>query len=292
MIKTYANIDEYLLSSNLGIEKNVEDFFIYDYKDVSENAQITENSFRQQYFELSLEINNGCSFQIDDFVIPLGEKRLSIVAPNRLQTVVAHDDLLEESQGFTIFFKPEFLGANLNQKQSFPNFGFLDLNQSPTYHLNDKQLAEMTAIFNLLRYEQNEYGEKSKEVIKNLVKAIFEKTKQLQRTSFQTSTRHPLVTDFLVLCNSHFLEFHTVNEFAQKLNVTPKHLTEVVRAKTGISALKTIHNAKIRYAKGLLSQTNLSIKEIAYELGFNNPEYFTVFFKRNQGQTPNQFRNI
>lgn len=292
MIKVYNDIDDFLHRLKLGVEKKIDGFVIYSYDEVSENALITQSTFKQQFFELSLEINSGCSFQIDDFKFPLSEKRLSIIAPYRLQSNFAHKNLTEESKGFTMFFKPDFLGADLSQRKFFLEFNYLDPKQSPAFQLNNKQLKELTMLFQLLRYEQNEYGKSSITLIKNLVRAVLEKAKSYQNANIQNVSYNPLVSEFHNLCITHFLKLHTVKEFAQKLSVTPKHLTETVKKETGISALQTIHSAKIQYAKGLLSQTNFSIKEIAFELGFDNPEYFNVFFKRIEGKTPSQFRQI
>jgi len=253
---------------------------------------ITQSAYRHHYFELSLDINEGCSFQIDDFNYPVEGNRLTIIAPNRLQTNIAHQDLTEESKGFTIFFNQDFLGTDLNKKRFWTDFPFLYPHSSPAFYLSDKQIKEIVAVFNLMKYEQKEYGVSSKQVIRHLTSVIFEKVKNYQKSQVNPRNYSPLVSEFILLCHRSFLHMHSVKEYAQKLAVTPKHLTETIKQQTGLSALEMIHRTKITYAKGLLSQTSLSVKQVAYELGFENPEYFCVFFKKKVGKTPSQYRQF
>lgn len=290
MIKDYKNIDNYIRTTKLCVDKPLDDFLIYNYQDVNPDALLTQNSYRHHFYELALEINEGCSFQVDSFNLPLQGNRLSIIAPNRLQSNVAHRDLPQESKGFSIFFERDFLGIHFNESLFKNDFHFLRPDFSPSFELSDKQLNELTNIFGIINYEQKEYGNNSKETIRNLTKVIFEKTKGLNKYSVKSIETSPLVSKFLELSYSSFLHIHTVNEYALKLSVTPKHLSEIVKEQTGLTALETLHNLKLGYAKGLLKQTNLSVKQIAFELGFENPEYFNVFFKKLTGETPNQFR--
>jgi len=292
LIKDYRNIDEYLWKAQLGVEKKLDDFVVYSYEDVSQDAIITQSAYRHHYFELSLDINEGCSFQIDDFNYPVEGNRLTVIAPNRLQTNIAHQDLIEESKGFTMFFNQDFLGADFHHKRFWMDFPFLYPKSAPAFYLSDKQVNEIVTIFNLLKYEQKEYGASSVEVIRHLTKVIFEKVRSYQTSQIDQQNYSPLVSEFILLCNRSFLYLHSVKEYAQKLAVTPKHLTEIVKQQTGLSALEMIHRAKVTYAKGLLAQTSLSVKQVAYELGFENPEYFCVFFKKKVGKTPSQYRQF
>lgn len=291
MIKDYRNIDDFIRTSKLGVVKQLDDFLIYSYQDVSPDAQITQNSYRHHFYELALEINEGCSFQVDSFNLPLKGNRLTIIAPNRLQSILVHKNLPQASKGFSIFFDRDFLGVHFNESLFKSDFHFLRPDFSPSFELSDKQLNELTNIFSIINYEQKEYGSSGKETIRNLTKVIFEKTKGLDKYSAKSTEISPLVSKFLELSYSSFLHLHTVKEYALRLSVTPKHLTEIVKEQTGLTALETIHNLKVGYAKGLLQQTNLSVKQIAFELGYENPEYFNVFFKKLTGETPNHFRH-
>ncbi|NER85128.1 MAG: AraC family transcriptional regulator, partial [Leptolyngbya sp. SIO1D8] len=76
------------------------------------------------------------------------------------------------------------------------------------------------------------------------------------------------------------------------LHLTPKHLSACIKQVTGRTALQMIFDFKLNNAKALLTQTSLTVSEIAYESGFENPHYFSSFFKRHIGLTPLEFRKI
>jgi AraC family transcriptional regulator, transcriptional activator of pobA len=98
------------------------------------------------------------------------------------------------------------------------------------------------------------------------------------------------VTDFFDLINTAFTKHHLVAEYAALLNITPGHLNDLVKKHTGKTALTCIQERLLLEAKYLLFHTPGSIKEIAGALGFNEPAYFSKFFKRLSGTTPEEYR--
>ncbi|WP_435137221.1 helix-turn-helix domain-containing protein [Formosa sp. A9] len=82
----------------------------------------------------------------------------------------------------------------------------------------------------------------------------------------------------------------SVNYFASKMNLTPNYLGDVLKAYTHKSALETIHEHITNSAKKLLLESDLTNAEIAFELGFDYPNYFAKFFKKKTQLTPKQFR--
>lgn len=83
----------------------------------------------------------------------------------------------------------------------------------------------------------------------------------------------------------------SVYDIAKQFNYNPDYLTQIFKQKTGISLLRYIHNLKLSKAKEMLLRSDISIKEIAYELGFHDDKYFMKFFKKYENLTPTQFRN-
>jgi len=294
MIKDYRNIDAYIKATRLGVERAVEGFLLYRYEELGEQAQLSQNTYRQHFFELSFEINASCSFQIDGFAFAPQSNRLTVVAPRRLQSLLTQQHLPPKGKGCTVFFEADFWGEHLHEGNLKKDFDFLRPDVSPAFQLSDKAQREIANIFDLMQYEQQEYGDKGLTTIRHLTRILFEKIKNLEKAPQEAYHKRlsPLVSEFLYLCATSFLHLHTVKQYAEQLSITPKYLSEVVKAQTGKSALDTIHYFKLGYAKGLLRQSRLSVKQIALELGYENPEYFNVFFKKETGMTPNQFRQI
>ncbi|MEB3799972.1 AraC family transcriptional regulator [Flavobacterium columnare] len=83
---------------------------------------------------------------------------------------------------------------------------------------------------------------------------------------------------------------HQPNFYAQKLNLTTRELTLLIKSKTGKTTQKVLHEKLIALAKSKLFNSNLSVKEIAYELGFEDPLYFSRIFKQHTLVSPKDFR--
>ena len=83
-----------------------------------------------------------------------------------------------------------------------------------------------------------------------------------------------------------------VKYFAVNLHLSPNYLSDLLNKYTGKTTQEHIHLKLVDTAKSLLWNTERSISEIAYELGFEYPSHFTKVFKTKTGQTPQQYRNM
>lgn len=83
---------------------------------------------------------------------------------------------------------------------------------------------------------------------------------------------------------------HTVQEYADRLNISSRTLTKYVNQSAHRSPLQIINDRILLEAKRQLCHSALSIKEIGYQLGFEDPSYFVKFFKRLTGKMPSEFR--
>ena len=83
----------------------------------------------------------------------------------------------------------------------------------------------------------------------------------------------------------------TVSYLADRMNVSPKYLNELLKVQTGQTALVHIHNELLKQSKNLILNSDKTISTIAFELGFEYSEYFSSFFKEKTGISPTQFRS-
>ncbi len=95
---------------------------------------------------------------------------------------------------------------------------------------------------------------------------------------------------FEVLIDAHFAQHLPISAYAARLGVTPTHLTRVMRAATGQPATAAIQERIIREARRNLAYSNLSISQIAYGLGYEDPAHFSRVFRRATGLSPSEFR--
>lgn len=109
-------------------------------------------------------------------------------------------------------------------------------------------------------------------------------------TGEKQAVKNETVKKFRKLVEEKFTENKSVSEYAVLLNITPGHLNDTMQKELGKTASELIHDRIILEAKRLLYHSEKSIKEIAATLNYDDPSYFTKFFKTNTDLTPDQFR--
>lgn len=115
------------------------------------------------------------------------------------------------------------------------------------------------------------------------------KTPHQFRDEYPVADRDPFMADLLNLIEAHFTEFRPARFYADRLCLTVGTLARKLQQKSGRSLLQLIHNRQVDYARIRL-RAGLPVMEVAFELGFREPNHFTAFFKNATGQTPTLFR--
>lgn len=105
------------------------------------------------------------------------------------------------------------------------------------------------------------------------------------------SPHSELLTKFVNLLETHFVDHWPVADYAHALGISPTHLSRVTRSATGLPASKLIEERIILEARRNLVYTNLSISTVAYELGYADPSYFSRIFSQVTGLSPKDFRS-
>jgi AraC-like DNA-binding protein len=108
----------------------------------------------------------------------------------------------------------------------------------------------------------------------------------------KTSRRDEIYARFINLLRDNYMHAREVNFYAEKLCITPKHLTLVIKEKSGKTALDIIEEYVITECKALLLSTNKSIQQISDTLNFPSQSVFGKYFKRNTGMSPKEYRNL
>lgn len=101
-----------------------------------------------------------------------------------------------------------------------------------------------------------------------------------------------ITTKVLKKIETSFKEELSLEETANAVNVTPQYLSKLFKEETGKSFKELIIELRISEAKKLLKNSDLSIRKIAYEIGYNDPNYFIRIFKKNTGLTPKEYQRV
>ena len=131
------------------------------------------------------------------------------------------------------------------------------------------------------------------EILRLLLKLLLVKAERIKRTLIPKNKNIEWFTVFSVFkkfLEEHFSETRNAKEYAQMMNISYKHLNEVCKSVTGNTAKAVIDQFIILETKRRLATSDLSIKEITYALGFDEPTNFVKFFKKHTNQSPSHFK--
>jgi AraC-like DNA-binding protein len=279
--KTYQKVNSEIDSVSFGISK-MEDIY------TKRNGKIDEPHRHNYYTVLIINKAKG-QHKIDFNSYKLSNKQIYFVAPGQVHQVIEK----EKSFGFAMTFSNQFLIENsirlsfIESLNLFQNYG-----QNPPLIPTDKQFEAIEGfsneIFKLFNSEAN---------MRFLSIGAFLKLLLIECNNICTinpieSDRDNLIRTFKKEIEKNYKEEHSTTFYANQLHITPDHLNRTVKLKIGKTAKDYIQARIITEAKKLLYFTDLSNKEIGYELGFNEPANFSAFFKKHTQLSPSKFKKI
>ena len=211
-----------------------------------------------------------------------------------------HRMYIDKSVGGTyILFNEEFIQYNrtnhvpLKEYRLFNNSDFKSL-----ITVVPEKREKLNNITGLIFEELKNSDDYSQDIVLNLLhlfllesRRIFDQQNQAPKEESET-TPDTTIIKFKQLIEENFAKEKNVSLYAEMLNMNPSCLNELTKRTTGITAGELIRNRVIDETKKLLYSSSMSGKEIAYELGFDDPAYFSRFFKKYTGTTLKEFRDI
>jgi len=210
-----------------------------------------------------------------------------------------HRMYIDKSVGGTyILFNEDFIQYNrtnhvpLKEYRLFNNSDFKSL-----ITVVPEKREKLNNITGLIFDELQNSDDYSQDIVLNLLhlfllesRRIFDQQNRAPKEELDT-TPDTTIIKFKQLIEENFTKEKNVSPYAEMLNMNPSCLNELAKRTTGITAGELIRNRVIDETKKLLYSSKMSGKEIAYELGFDDPAYFSRFFKKYTGITLKEFRD-
>lgn len=201
--------------------------------------------------------------------------------------------------GWWLVFHPDFI-RNYPLGKSIKEYGFFSYAVNEALHLSEKEQEMMESIMKNIEDEYNHSIDHfSQDVMISHLELLLNYSNRFYNRQFITrkSASSDLLTKMEMLLNGYFNDdkvltegLPTVQYFSEKLNVSSNYLSDMLRTLTGQSTQQHIHNKLIEKAKEALTTTNLSVSEIAYQLGFEHPQSFSKLFKSKTNVSPLEYR--
>ena len=262
-------------------EKTRESFFYADHQ-TYKNLRV-DFPFRTTHFGIGISYGVGLSkCRLGSIDYELSEGSLTTLGPGIVTSWDNGYDLKNE----TVFFTEDLL-HNLK----IPNLSTLPFFIHGGNHVlkvNKFELNQLRVLFqNINTFREN------KDVLPGLVYSLVQLVQQIHmgtQAENGFAPKEQITRKFKTLIARHFIESKEVSFYAGLLHITPKYLSEVTISVTDKSAKELINEHILLEAKSLLKQTDMTVSEIAYWLGYDEASYFVRFFGKNAGKTPMEYR--
>jgi AraC family transcriptional activator of pobA len=240
----------------------------------------TTKAHRHNYYEIFLFSKGGGYHEIDFNSHDITDFSIHFVAPGQVHKVRREPD----SFGAILLFSSDFYHLGPRSNLPLHDYPFLNTHSqgSPIIQLKDSQFDELHNLSKMMGTEKSTNDFTGKEVIRTYLHVFLLKCLQYQshQNPQQQSDGHVLFHNFKNLLETSYTSHHLSSYYANRLSVSTKKLNELCKTFAGATLNNLIKNRLILEAKRMLLHSNNSVKEISFQLGFEDPAYFNRFFRK------------
>lgn len=222
---------------------------------------------------------------------------LFFIAPR--QVLQWNNSAVFEQKGFSLNFHEDFLkGTELAQR--IKKYGFFSYSTNEALHLSPREEKQLESIIDNIEIEyQNNQDAFSKEIIISQLDTLLKYANRFYERQF--INRKELSNDLLEQFNLYLSDYFesgqleengipSIEQIANQMSVSKRYLSDTLKKETGKTSTEHLQLHLIDVAKNNLLQPNKTISQVAYELGFEYPPYFSRLFKKKEGISPKEYR--
>lgn len=270
---------------------------LVNYADIKTPYEELPKVMLLNFYKISYKKNLTGKIKYGQNYYDFDEGGLSFIAPNQ---VISSAEDENDYSGYTLLIHPDFL-RNYPLSIKIKSYSFFSYSANEALFLSDKEKQTLFTVFDNIKDElNNNMDDFSQEVMISQIEVLLNYSSRFYRRQFITRkvVNHDLLAQMEQLLHEYFEEeralnsaLPTVEYLATKLNLSPRYLSDMLRSLTGKNTQQHIHDKLIEKAKQYLTSTNLSVSEIAYQLGFEHSQSFNKLFKKKTNLTPVEFKH-
>jgi len=251
------------------------------------------------FYSIAIKRDIGGKLYYGQQVYDFDEGLMSFIAPGQVLRLEIDPNTPNNQSGYLLQIHPDFLWFSPLAK-TIKKYEFFNYSISEALFLSEKEETIITNIFENIKQEYHtNIDQFSQDLIIAQIELLLKYSDRFYNRQFLTRkiSNHQLLSRVEDFLNNYFNDKNlsdkslpSVQFVAEKLNVSSNYLSSLLKIHTGQNTQQHIHNKLIEKAKEKLSTTELSISEIAYELGFEHPQSFSKLFKAKTKLSPFKFR--
>ena len=241
-------------------------------------------NFKQKYGQQEYDFDEGV---------------MSFLSPTQVFGIDIDENSGLKPSGWMLLIHPDFLW-NTSLAKTITKYEYFDYSANEALHLSEKEEVIITDIVKRIEQEYHSNIDKfSQDIIISQLEVLLNYSERFYQRQFITRkiSNHKILDDLETVIKNYFDSDEllkkgllTVQYISERLNVSPNYLRGLLKTLTGLNTQQHIHEKLIEKAKQKLSTTDLSVSEIAYELGFEHSQSFSKFFKTKTNLSPLKFR--
>lgn len=257
-------------------------------------------SFIFDFYSIYLKRISNAKFMYGQQESDFDEGVLFFMASNQIFSIEVEKGAELNRSGWIILIHPDFIW-NTTLAKTIKQYEFFGYSVNEALHLSEKEEEKMVSIIKNIQQEyQTNIDTFSQQIIISQLETLLNFSERFYHRQFITrkKTNHQILERLEKILTDYFNNddliekgMPTVQYISDELKLSPNYLRGLLKTLTGLNAQQHIHEKLIERAKEKLTTTNLSVSEIAYELGFEHPQSFSKLFKTKTNFSPLEFRH-
>jgi len=241
-------------------------------------------NFKQKYGQQEYDFDEGV---------------MSFISPNQVFGIEINENSEMKPSGWMLLIHPDFLW-NSSLAKTMKKYEYFEYSVNEALHLSEKEETTITGIVKSIEQEYHSNIDKfTQDIIISQLEVLLNYSERFYQRQFITRkiSNDKILNRVEEILKEYFEKddlikkgLPTVQYISEKLNLSPNYLRGLLKTLTGLNTQQHIHEKLIEKAKEKLSSTDLSVSEIAYELGFEHSQSFSKLFKTKTKLSPLEFR--
>ncbi|WP_428657274.1 helix-turn-helix domain-containing protein [Runella sp.] len=272
---------------------------VVDYSAIKHSPDSGTTSWFLDFYSISIKRNANAKIKYGQQEYDFDEGIMFFMAPGQVFSVEVDKNFPPKHSGWMLLIHPDFLW-NTSLAKTIRHYEYFDYSVNEALFLSEKEEITLGGIMENIQQEYHSNIDRfSQDLIIAQLELLLKYSERFYQRQFITRkiSNHKILDRLEAILTDYFNSnalidkgLPTVQSIAESLNVSTGYLSSLLKVLTGQSTQQHIHNKLIEKAKEKLSVTDLSVSEIAYELGFEHPQSFSKLFKTKTNFSPLEFR--
>lgn len=294
-VKNFTEFDDYYIDGNGLVRSKNSDFHIFRFNELGNSVVTKQGPFKTAYYQFALGTSLNSNISIYDKYFITEEYSMVIFVPGQ----IIQWERTGDWDGYVINVKESFINRALIENH-VESYRYLQDMRPLIFSMQSEEYQGLSHIYEMMLIEHQNLLTENLVVIKNLMNVLLihinrilssKSNYRLKENSFSYLKSHDIAFNFKSLVLKNYLKNKSVQFYANTLGISPNTLNKRIKEVYSKSPKEFINEVLLLHAKTILKDPKSSVKEVGFNLNFDDYSHFMKFFKKMTGITPAEFKN-